>query len=180
MNSNNKKSNFKNLILGGLTLGATLFLVYNIFERMEINSKKEEMNLEDYEKEILFLNSNNFIDSNNLFDYNSKDFKNSHDLFKMLLNNINKVSEIPNKTFTISDIFKLIPFEETNFSTKEDYYDSLLEILSNPLENKYFYYFENIHLEEILRRELNKDNTNWINHYSLEKFKINDLYYQIL
>lgn len=180
MNSNNKKSNLKNLILGGLTLGATLFLVYNIFERMEINSKKDKMDIKDYEKEILFLNSANFIDSNNLFDQNSEYFRNSHDIFKMLLNKISQVSEIPNKTFLVSDIFKLVPFEETNFSKKEDYYNSLLEILSNPSKQKYFYYFENIHLEEIFSRELNKGNDNWINDYSLEKFKINDLYYKVL
>ncbi len=182
-----KNKGFKSFVKGSLVIGLSAWAIKKLYDSYQEEEKEEiiteeeyQEEIEEYKKEYIQLTKEESEGQLILFD-RSKIEKNSNadKLFRLFLDKAEKVSEIPDKLYRISDIEKLLPMEETELKNRSSYNYSIMSMLGGQANRDYFIFRNTPELREIFTEECNKsnrDNLLWKNQYSEEEFTINPKY----
>lgn len=186
MIKNNKKE--KESLLSKLFLviglGVSFYGVKKVVD-LYVEREEENKNLidsDDYETLLEIDKENHQGDwDEGLFDYDKiKLDYNADQLFREFLERVELTNEIPDKIFKISDIEKLIPFENMDIENKSTYDYSVMSMLGGQSGRDYFIFKDMEDLRDIFTEECNNSNRNntlWKKKYGDERFIINPKYY---
>lgn len=185
-----KKSLLSSIVKGVIGIGALAYTGYKVLDMYIKAEESSLMSKEEYEEEIEEL-KNGYIQvdtgkeieivDGELFNREliEKD-SNADKLFMKFLDSIEKIIEIPDKSFKIEDIEKIIPFENSGIENKSTYDYSVMSMLGGQAGRDYFIFEDFPDLRDIFTKEANNSSRNnrlWKNKYGEVRFKVNPKYY---